>query len=314
VDSVILFKESVDTGAFLDILTMAIRKHRVLLHAYALVGNQALLLLETPEANLSVFMQGVQTSFARYVRESRSRSGPVFHGRYHAKIVQAGPFLRQVAAWVHGFPARCNSVRRSSAQMLKFLATYPGSSFGCTQGAHNEGPADVSVVLKAYGKPVSKRGDRHATECLHLLGKGKETWQAQLHASPHAVGDQAFLNEAEVLHRSVKNKRATAGLLVHGRRKAGLPRTRVLTTVAAAFAVDRDEFFVQRHGSNLRPALSYLLYRYAGLTQQEIAIYLRLGSAAAVSLHIRRLLLARDNDPVLAMCMDRLETTISSMT
>ncbi len=57
-----IFLSAEDSDKFLSYLSEAAKKYSVKLHAYVLMGNHYHLLLETPKANLSAFMQTINSA------------------------------------------------------------------------------------------------------------------------------------------------------------------------------------------------------------------------------------------------------------
>jgi len=80
------------------------------LHAYVLMSNHYHLALETPEPNLAVGMQWLQSTFAnRFNRAVRER-GHVFQGRFKSLVVEDGSALLAVVNYIHLNPIRAGLV------------------------------------------------------------------------------------------------------------------------------------------------------------------------------------------------------------
>lgn len=82
--------------------------------AYALMGNHFNLVVRTPEANLSAFMQRVMTSYALYARYRHKRPGHIFQGRFKAKLIEGDGYLRRVTRYVHLNPVKTKATARLS--------------------------------------------------------------------------------------------------------------------------------------------------------------------------------------------------------
>jgi putative transposase len=79
---------------FLQFLGHTVARHHWACAGYAILEEGYEVLLTTPEANLSRGMRDLNGEFTQALNRSRSRSGPVFHGRFKAAAVEAGaPFL-----------------------------------------------------------------------------------------------------------------------------------------------------------------------------------------------------------------------------
>ena len=63
-----IFRRDGDRERFLDRLGYNLETFEVILHAYVLMDNHFHLVVRTPQANLSAFMQRLLTSYALYAR------------------------------------------------------------------------------------------------------------------------------------------------------------------------------------------------------------------------------------------------------
>ncbi len=82
-----------DYEKFLSYLTHALQKYGVILHAYVLMPNHYHLMIETPRANLSSFMHGLNSAYTTYFNIRRKRSGHLFQGRYKALLIDVDNYL-----------------------------------------------------------------------------------------------------------------------------------------------------------------------------------------------------------------------------
>ena len=77
-----------DRLRFLRQLADGLQTAGVLLYAYVLMDNHFHLLVRTPRANLSRFMQRLGTSYALYCRYKHRKPGHQLEGRFKAKLVE----------------------------------------------------------------------------------------------------------------------------------------------------------------------------------------------------------------------------------
>lgn len=95
---------------FEEVLFAAAGRFGWILHAYVIMSNHYHLAMETPEANLVVGMQWLQSTFGnRFNRVVRQR-GHVFQGRYKALLVEDGGYLLKLVNYVHLNPVRAGIV------------------------------------------------------------------------------------------------------------------------------------------------------------------------------------------------------------
>lgn len=313
VEGVGLFVEPPDARHFERLLWLSGEKHRVRLHAYALAANSAWLVVETREANLSDYVQGAQTAFSRHIRHHYVQKGSIMQGRYHAKVLEKSTCLVKACEWVHGHPVRDDPGRRTPAKMRKRLERYPFSSFRQTVGLEEEGIACPKELLRAYGAPAAKRKEKHRAGCEAMLLEEDPEWEALRSASPVAIGSPEFLAEMHAKQEALRQGKRVTGMKTHGKKSRGVARGKVLKTVAKHFDAAPEAFFEQQFASMLRPALAQALYRFSKMTQGEIADYIQVGSSAAVSLQIKRLVEARAADPTLDRRLKRLESELEAL-
>ncbi len=116
-----IFQSERDYQKFLSNLKEAIQKYNVVLHAYVLMGNHYHFLVETPEANLSAFMQTINSAYTTYFNIKRKRAGHLLQGRYKAILIDADSYLLELSRYIHLNPVR--------AGMVTNPEDYPYSSY-----------------------------------------------------------------------------------------------------------------------------------------------------------------------------------------
>ncbi|MBF0216747.1 MAG: transposase [Candidatus Omnitrophica bacterium] len=110
-----------DKSVFLDILTTAANRFKIVLHAYCLMTNHYHFLIETAKANLSKCMQYINSSYTTYFNRDRKRSGHLFQGRYGALLVEEESYLIKLSQYIHLNPIR--------AKLARHPADYKWSSY-----------------------------------------------------------------------------------------------------------------------------------------------------------------------------------------
>ena len=83
-----------------------------MLYAFALLDNHFHLLARTPRANLSQFMQRLNSSYALYARFKHHRPGHQFQGRFKAKLVEDETYLRMLTRYIHLNPIKIAACRK----------------------------------------------------------------------------------------------------------------------------------------------------------------------------------------------------------
>ena len=121
-----IFWSDDDRQRFLGQLSHHLQMAGVVLYAYVLMDNHFHVLVRTPRANLSAFLQRLLTAYALYARYKHRRPGHVFQGRFKAKLVEDDVYLRAVTRYIHLNPVKTAACRRMTArQRLERLNSIP---------------------------------------------------------------------------------------------------------------------------------------------------------------------------------------------
>jgi putative transposase len=75
------------------------------------MSNHCHLLVETPEANLSLGMRHLNGVYTQRFNQSHRRDGHVFQGRYKAILVQKDAYLLELSRYIVLNPVRAGMVR-----------------------------------------------------------------------------------------------------------------------------------------------------------------------------------------------------------
>jgi len=109
--SVPFFRSGQGCRRFLRQLRDNVETHAIVLDAMVLMENHFHLLARTPRANLSQFMQRLNTSYALYVRYKHRKPGHQFEARFKAKLVREDRCLLAVTRFIHLNPIKIAACR-----------------------------------------------------------------------------------------------------------------------------------------------------------------------------------------------------------
>jgi REP element-mobilizing transposase RayT len=122
-----------DRERFVGQLSHHLRLASAQLYAYVLRDNHFHLLVRTPRANLSAFMQRLLTAYALYARYKHRRPGHVFQGRFKAKLVEddramleamsASRYAIGGAAFIERTEARVEGRRTGDAREEQYIGS-----------------------------------------------------------------------------------------------------------------------------------------------------------------------------------------------
>lgn len=101
-----VFRDDKDRALFLDILSVAISRFSWLCHGYCLMDNHYHLLVETPQANLSLGMRHLNGAYALDFNAKHKRFGHLFQARFKAILVEKEAHLLELSRYVVLNPVR----------------------------------------------------------------------------------------------------------------------------------------------------------------------------------------------------------------
>ena len=195
-----VFFADADRERFVERLRDNLETYNVLLYAYVLMDNHFHLLVETPDANLSRFVQRLKTAYALYLRYKRKRPGHIFQGRFHARLVESRVYLRQVSRYIHLNPVRTRAAMRLTPEArLEALGAFRWSSLpGYLRSADEEPFVETAPVLREFGGSDgawagARRAYRRYVESR--VARTDEETLDLMRASPYAIGSAGFADE-----------------------------------------------------------------------------------------------------------------------
>jgi putative transposase len=141
-----IVEDDEDRLAWVDLLGQCCERFNWRVHAWCLMTNHYHLLLETPEANLSLGMRHLNGVWSQAFNRRHQRVGHVFQGRFKAVIVERESYLLELARYVVLNPVR--------ACMVSDAAHYPWSSYRATAGMSGHavpGWLETDWLLRQFG-------------------------------------------------------------------------------------------------------------------------------------------------------------------
>lgn len=149
-----IFFSDDDRRAFLDILAVALEKHRTRCLAWCLMSNHFhLILVPRCEDDLRASMTSLQTTYAQRINRNQGTSGHLFQGRY-ASYVMDDAHMMVAARYIENNPVAARTVPNAE--------DWPWSS----ARAHISGQSDGITDVGAIG--------RHVANWRAMLAEGLE--------------------------------------------------------------------------------------------------------------------------------------------
>jgi putative transposase len=127
-----VFKDDQDRENFLNTLQHVNKRYNWLYHAYCLMTNHYHLLIETPDANLSLGMRQLNGVYTQLFNKRHKRTGHLFQGRFKGILIQKDSHLLEVCRYVVLNPIR--------AGMVESPEQWKWSSYRATAGKEKTHP------------------------------------------------------------------------------------------------------------------------------------------------------------------------------
>ncbi|MFA6317692.1 MAG: transposase [Elusimicrobiota bacterium] len=101
-----IFLDDEDRHQFLNLLGKTSAKHRLTIHAYALMPNHYHLLPHTLDENLSPSIQWLNSVYGQWFNRRHDRAGHLFQGRFHSTLVAGDRHFLAVSRYIHQNPCK----------------------------------------------------------------------------------------------------------------------------------------------------------------------------------------------------------------
>jgi REP element-mobilizing transposase RayT len=303
----------VDRNRFIDQLTEAVEACGVRLYMFCLMGNHVHLLLESPQANLSAFMQKLATAYAVYFNRRHRRVGHLTQGRYAAEPVQGDEYLRRLSRYLHLNPVRVGAWAKATvAERWQYLRRYPWSSYRGYAGlAKSWGFVDEGPLLAMTGAPPRRQRREYRRFVEMGLATSDEELQNLLGDRRWGIGDPEFQARMRALHSDMAMGVRRPEDVAFRRVELQVDPAAVLGAVAQVFGRQVAELRKRQYGCVARAVAALLLGRLSGMNQRDVAGYLVVGTGSAVCRMLRRLREQLAEDAVLRQKLARVQALLT---
>jgi REP element-mobilizing transposase RayT len=160
-----VFDGAEESAAFVELLRRVVSRDGLTVYAWCLMSNHYHLAVRTGEITLDRPMRSLQQGVTRSVNVRRKVFGPLWQGRYRAKLVEDQRYLDQLLIYIHLNPV--------SAGLMDDPADYPWSGHGEILGRVKKPIVDVDEVLRVFGET---RRSARATYVRRLKGAVEAEW------------------------------------------------------------------------------------------------------------------------------------------
>jgi putative transposase len=278
-----IFFTDADRLRFLDQLQDNVVTASLLLYAFVLMDNHFHLLVRTPRANLSQFMQRLNTSYALYARFKHQQPGHQFESRFKAKLVEDDTYLAALTRYIHLNPVNTAACRRLEYdELVQVLEDYRWSSYpGYVDGNQTLEFVCYDILKMHSTRLAAARRQYRAYSHACLAGEDRTILDV-LEASPYAIGSTAFVEETERRLDGFRTGRSQDEDIALPR--IVYPIEEIDAAVAGHYEMELDDLKRHGHASGLAKFLAVeLACRLTGQTQREIGEHYGGITSAAVS-------------------------------
>lgn len=116
-----IFEDDNDKTFYLNLLKKLLKTEKIQIHAYCLMDNHFHILLKSKKDEMSLFMQKLLSSYARYFNHKTGRIGHLFESRYRSESIEDDKYYITVVRYILQNPEKA---------MICKTEKYKWSSFG----------------------------------------------------------------------------------------------------------------------------------------------------------------------------------------
>ncbi|MFO7534444.1 MAG: transposase, partial [Kiritimatiellia bacterium] len=279
---------------------------------FCLMTNHVHLLVETPKANLSVFMHKLQTAYTVYYNLRHKRSGHLMQGRFGAKHVDGDEYLLKLSRYIHLNPVFVAPLKGQPLERrLAELRAYPWSSYRGYAGLAKSWDFVEEGPILAMIETSEKRRHRSYRRYVEAgIAKSDDEFVDVLRNSEWGIGGGEFQKRVRDLHTDMADKAKRPEDVSFRHAASKIDAEAVLGRVADAFGLAAGDLQKRGYDCVARAVAAQLLGKHAGMNQRDIAGFLGMGTGSAVCRQVKRLRDRREQDSRLNAQIEEAEEAI----
>jgi len=121
-----IFKNNHHRTIFINLLQECRNLYNINIYAYCLMDNHYHLIISTPDSNISRVMRHINGVYTQKYNRLMKRDGPLFRGRYHAKLIEEDCYLLLVTRYIHLNPVDAGIVQNPADYRWSSYRAYLG--------------------------------------------------------------------------------------------------------------------------------------------------------------------------------------------
>jgi len=298
----LIFADTYDYIAFIDLLIDTCEQWNLRVAAYCLMPNHYHLLVQTPDANISRCMRHIDGVYTQRFNRRHECDGSLFRGRYKSILIEADSYLLTLVRYIHRNPLKAGLTDR--------LGGYPWSSHkGYLSRAKKWDWLHKDLVLSmlskikyeqvnSYRQFISAEDDK-VNEISRLLERKK--W-------PSMLGTASFIDKVKIRFFSEKANDE----IPQSKELAPTP-AQIQAEVCRHYRINNDELLVSKRGvfNEPRNVAIYLTRRLSGDSLNQIGEQFRIKKYSTVSSVIERMKTVMAEDRQLRKRIETIVLTLS---
>ncbi len=287
-----IFRSDKDRKRFLKRLKKSADTYNVRVYLFCLMKNHAHLVVETPEGNISRFMQSFTTGYTVYYNLRHNQSGHLFQGRFKAKLVDGDSYLLALSRYVHLNPVFVDAAKDLTlTERIKALRGYQWSSYPSYIGMTK--PLDFIDYSPTLGLTGNKRTKDTAKNYRNFVESGIAESDADfitiMKASHHSIGSNEFTEMVEKLYQKLIEKKSILEDVSFRQEITPISPEDIIDIACSMIGVKKENVYRRQRDNMIRPVVAYMLCKFSGMTQRDVAKILNLKGGSAVSVQLKKL-------------------------
>ena len=259
-----IFRSPEHFDAFLGVLSDAVQRFGLVVHAYCLMTNHYHILVSTPQGNLQRAMRHIGGVYTQHYNRLQNTDGSLFKGRYKAILIDSDEYLLHLSKYIHNNPLE--------AKMVESLANYRWSSYPSYIGKVKAQSwlTRAEVYDQLSGKRAKQKHYRTYVEDQNLSAEVSAFYSKQRFAQILGADDFKEMIAAQHAEPSIEVPR-------NDRLGVKPSIEKIVAMVAQDYNCDEASLLVVQRGRGLknfpRKVAMYLAQRIGDCKLTEIAHY-----------------------------------------
>lgn len=275
-----IFIDERDRERFLEYLAKCIERFITRIHAYCLMSNHYHLLIETPQANLSVAIQWLNVSYSVYYNKRHRRRGHLFQGRFKAILLDANEYLILLSRYIHLNPVR--------AKMVTHPLEYSWSSYLVFAGKRQKPDwLTTQTVLSYFGEDKKEATINYKSYVEKVNVETLENPDKNM-SGRFILGGTSFVNWVKDKFLSTKNDEKEIPQLKKLKPKVTLKT--IIQSVCDEFGCREEEVKMRgRKNNKVRAIAMYLARDLSGVSGKELGTFFDGISGSAITMNYNQM-------------------------